>query len=191
MTLAEKAERAERIWRRAKERRGQASIVTETARRRYVSARNIMRFERAPDFFPTARVAPVLAAWIERYEAETQRDTLGGWARPAEGAPTCPVGARDWLAAETKRIDPKGEGVSLRGLWRYMNGERLLANRRREIVPASRAIPLAKVDLLFCAMRCVHLFHLPPEAGGFSDLYFADLDSGDLDSDVEAIPVAA
>jgi len=33
-------------------------------------------------------------------------------------------------------------------------------------------VTLRIVDKLFCAMNCIHLFPLPPERGGFSDVYF-------------------
>ena len=98
--------------------------------------------------FPRERVARVLEEWAERWNAEK-----GNF----EGK-----GALEALSSRT--------GLSPRLVYRVRYGAS--DSERGEGEQLSWNV----VDKLFCAIGCVHLVALPPEQGGFSDIYFHGLD---------------
>jgi hypothetical protein len=69
-------------------------------------------------------------------------------------------------------------GIHERQLCRLLNNTpRMRSSRRRgyastEIEGGEKYLTLDIVDRLFTGMGLTHLFYLPPEQGGFADVYF-------------------
>lgn len=116
------------------------------------------------EWFERERVAAVVEAYIARHDRQYDSTTGGNYATVAS------LSGRDHLAAES--------GFSVRTLYRILGGR---PGWRRRITPNGltnisimgheRFLSIDTVDRLFCAMNCVHLFHVAGADGGFADVY--------------------
>jgi len=101
------------------------------------------------------RVAPILEAWLADHKANFDSTGSGGmisfgYKRKIPGWMPA-AGAQDVLSSMTK--------VSTRQIYGIIHGDAIL-------------VSLNVVDRLLTGMDMVHLFYMPPEAGGFADVYF-------------------
>ncbi len=120
-------------------------------------------------WYPRDRVADVLHRWCDEWRIT----------RPAQGGeygvanPNTQMGALEWLV--------ENSGVPHRSIYRIMHGpseyerardrSKSNTNRTKKESTYGTNVSHASVDKLFCAMGMLHLYHLPPEEGGFADLY--------------------
>jgi hypothetical protein len=102
-----------------------------------------------------ARVAPILEAWLADHKANFDSTGSGGmisFGHKRDIPGWLPAaGGQDVLSSMTR--------VSTRQIYGIIHGDAIL-------------VSLNVVDRLLTGLDMVHLFYMPPEAGGFSDVYF-------------------
>ena len=101
------------------------------------------------------RVAPILETWLADHRANF--DSTGSGGLISFGHKRTKPG---WLpsAGATRTLSSMTK-VSERQIWGIIHGDAIL-------------VSLNVVDRLLTGMDMVHLFYMPPEQGGFSDVYF-------------------
>lgn len=101
------------------------------------------------------RLAPILERWLRDHEAEhngVSRPQKLFYKRVINGSPQLrSAGAKQTLSFMT--------GVTQRQVWGILHGD-------------AHLVSLGVVDRLLTGLGMVYLFYLPPEQGGFSDVYF-------------------
>lgn len=96
----------------------------------------------------TERVRPVISRWMDNYIGD-HKSEHGGFG----------IGGQSLSAAGPYKSLANQTGVNERQLYRVMSCE-------------AKYTSIDKLDKILCGLDLVHLFHLPPEQGGFSDVYF-------------------
>jgi hypothetical protein len=130
--------------------------------------------ERPGHYIERARVTPIIQRWLDdhraKYDSTEQGTYAFGHARPAGKSGVRGSGAVATLSFVT--------GINERQLVRLMNSTpKMRSSKRRgysslEIEGGEKYLTLDIVDRLFTGMGLTHLFYLPPEQGGFSDVYW-------------------
>lgn len=130
--------------------------------------------EKAPGhWIARERVIPVLEQWIKEWDDRHPiTNNVGN------------IGALGALSVAT--------GVNERQIWRIMKQKephirskkqsKDTTKRSLSVDGSKEFLTLDMVDRLFCGMDCVHLFHLSPEQGGFSDVYLHESIVGSVEA---------
>ena len=110
------------------------------------------------------RVIPILERWLESHQADHPPDDA---CHNKDKYPTSALTQITGVSERQIRGILRGETSVRMKLRGGSNGGRYPACEG-----GVKYLTLDMVDRLFTGMGLVHLFYIPPEAGGFSDVYF-------------------